>query len=359
MAGDIKSLAAGDHRQPGSGRTVSAGLAAHLVTLAASKGANIGALLHEVGLAENDLRDQDGRIPYESYVALARAAIRRSEDPALALHYGASVHMSEFSVAGLLFQTCESVRESIDQINRFGELIVETDKPGKSRFDWVHRDGKLWLVDTRRNPNDFPELTEATFARFISMTRGFWPSPLVDEVHVTHAPPAHFAEYERVFGAPTRFAADWNAMSVDEARINDPIRQQPRYAFGILSEHAEALLAKLQRAESTRARLEALIMPVLHKGEANLEHLAAGMGLSRQTLYRRLKQEGLTFEKVLDDLRHRLALDYLRGARVSISEIAFLVGFSDAASFSRAFKRWTGTSPGAARVALKPGIPIA
>jgi AraC-like DNA-binding protein len=67
--------------------------------------------------------------------------------------------------------------------------------------------------------------------------------------------------------------------------------------------------------------------------------------LSRQTLFRQLKAEGVTFEQVLDELRLRLALDYLRARKVSVNETAYLVGFSEPAAFSRAFKRWTGASP--------------
>ena len=77
---------------------------------------------------------------------------------------------------------------------------------------------------------------------------------------------------------------------------------------------------------------------------------ASKMGLSRQTLFRKLKAEGANFEKVLDELRHRLALDYLSGKKVSVNETAYLVGFSEPAAFSRAFKRWTGSSPRDARM---------
>jgi AraC-like DNA-binding protein len=69
------------------------------------------------------------------------------------------------------------------------------------------------------------------------------------------------------------------------------------------------------------------------------------MGVSRKTLLRRLKAEGVTFAKVLDALRHKMALDYLSARKVSVNETAYLVGFSDSTAFSRAFKRWTGKSP--------------
>ena len=75
------------------------------------------------------------------------------------------------------------------------------------------------------------------------------------------------------------------------------------------------------------------------------DFIAGKMGVSRQTLFRKLKAEGTSFEKVLDALRHKMALDYLSGKKVSVNETAYLVGFSEPAAFSRAFKRWTGVSP--------------
>ena len=83
----------------------------------------------------------------------------------------------------------------------------------------------------------------------------------------------------------------------------------------------------------------------LHK----IASAAAGVVLSRQSLSRKLKAEGVTFERVLDELRRRMALHYLLKEKVSVNEVAYLLGFSEPAAFSRAFKRWTGTSPRTAR----------
>jgi AraC-like DNA-binding protein len=76
-----------------------------------------------------------------------------------------------------------------------------------------------------------------------------------------------------------------------------------------------------------------------------MEMIAGKLGLSRQTLFRKLKVEGVTYEQVLDELRHKLALNYLCANKASVKETAGLVGYSDPAAFSRAFKRWTGSSP--------------
>ncbi len=99
------------------------------------------------------------------------------------------------------------------------------------------------------------------------------------------------------------------------------------------------------RAPSFRSQVEARLEPLLDGGDVGIDRIAAELGLSRQTLYRRLKGEGLTFEQVLDGLRHRLALRYLGEQGMSVKQVAYRLGFSDPAAFSRAFKRWTGRSP--------------
>jgi AraC-like DNA-binding protein len=324
--------------------TVAAGLARGLMEFAVAKGAGRAELVARSGIDLADLADVDRRIPFEKYVLLMRAGKELANDPALALHYGEANDMAEVSVVGLIAYACETMAEAMVQVNRYGRLVVEFDGP-QDRFAAVPKDGGLWAVDNRANPNAFPELTESTFARMICGPRRFGVTTLAKAVHVTHKAPAHRGEYERVFGAPVTFDADWNAVLLDEKWMTHKISVQPRYVFGILSEHADALLKSLENSKTVRGRVESLLMPILHKGEANMDAIADKMGVSRQTLFRQLKAEGTTFEKVLDELRHQLALEYLRAKKTSVNETAYLVGFSEPASFSRAFKRWTGVAP--------------
>src|SRR5450432_3156370 len=123
--------------------------------------------------------------------------------------------------------------EAMVQLNRYGRLVIEFDGP-KERFKVTSRNGELWIVDQRENPDDFPELTESTFARAICGPRRFGVTQLAKAVHVSHPAPAHRAEYERVYGAPVTFGADWNAVLLDEKWLSHKISVQPRYVFGIL-----------------------------------------------------------------------------------------------------------------------------
>ena len=116
----------------------------------------------------------------------------------------------------------------------------------------------------------------------------------------------------------------------------------------LLAELARVIADRAAPSTPFRREVERRIEALLDGGEVRIDRVAADMGLSRQTLYRRLRDDGVTFEQLLDGLRHRLALRYLKSDRMSVKAAAYRLGFSDPAAFSRAFKRWTGYSPRAA-----------
>jgi AraC-like DNA-binding protein len=118
----------------------------------------------------------------------------------------------------------------------------------------------------------------------------------------------------------------------------------------LLGEVAKAIEGKIAAPKSEfRSEVERRMEPMLASGPVRIDAVARAIGCSRQTLYRRLKAEGVTFAELLDDLRRRLALRFVREQGLSVKESAYRLGFSDPAAFSRAFKRWTGTCPSAAR----------
>jgi AraC-like DNA-binding protein len=328
--------------------TVAAGLARGLIELAAAKGADAAALAACVGIDPATLEDHDRRLAFSAYVTLMRAAKAMTGDEALGLHFGEHNDLAQVSIVGLIGEASETVFEAFVQTNRYGRLVVEFDG-GPDRFSLEREDGGLWVVDNRLDPNTFFELTESTFARLVSGARRFGQIPVVRAMEFTHPQPAYAAEYARIFNCPLSFGAARNAMLIDEAALAVRVQRQPRYVFGILNQRAEALLKSLAGAVTTRARVEGLLLPNLHTGRVSMDAVAGQLAMSRPTLLRRLKNEGTTFEKVLDDLRRRLAIDYLDGRKVSVNETAYLVGFSDPAAFSRAFKRWTGRRPGGRR----------
>jgi len=347
MAPDAKNLSVDAKRlRPPS---VAAGFARGLLQVAASRGADPARLAKQVGLDLAVLEDQDARIPLGTYVALMRAAKAGTGDPALALHFGEAFEIDELTIVGLIGRACETWEQAFAQLTRYSQLIIDVpvDDPKGRRLVVERERGQAWIVDTRSDPNAFEELTESSFARMAAAVhRKRSPTDTVAAIHFTHKAPAHAAEYARVFELPVTFESDRNALLMARDVFKDVVNPKPsRYVFGILSERAEGLLREMDCAVTVRGKVESALLPVLHTGEANMEAVASRLALSRQTLARRLKAEGTSFETLLDELRRRLALAYLEDSKVSVSQCAYLTGFSDAAAFSRAFKRWTGSSP--------------
>jgi AraC-like DNA-binding protein len=137
-------------------------------------------------------------------------------------------------------------------------------------------------------------------------------------------------------------AGRWQAMFAEYA---EPEPEKPSPFFAFLGELAGAIERGALKRPSFRREVEAVVEPLLASGDANIDRVAHELGLSRQTLYRRLKAEGVTFEQLLDQLRHRVALRLLRDQHLSVKQASWRLGFSDPAAFSRAFKRWTGSAP--------------
>lgn len=215
---------------------------------------------------------------------------------------------------------------ALTELNRYGRLVAEVDLPAAGqRFRIVQHQGRMWLEDMRSDPNAFPEMTEATWARFIGETRRHFPdAPFARSILVTHAAPDHRDSYAQILGVPVIFAAARNAVEIDPSWLGIELHNPSVYAFGVLSAHADQLMRSLENARTMRGQVEALLIPMLHRGEVAMETIAAQIGMSRQSLYRRLKAEGIGFETLLDDLRQRMAIHYLEGGRTSVNETGYL-----------------------------------
>lgn len=328
---------------------MAAGFVVALLDYAVSRGADRTDLLRAADLDGHLLSDQDNRIPVAAYQALIAAAMHATRDTALLLRHTLESRLETMSVVGQIVHHSASLPHSIEQLNRYLRLMADNDGPaGRDRFELLQDGKEVWIVD--HVPVQGPDYIglEASFARFISEFRRSFPGrTFALEMEVTYAPPPHVGEYPALFQIPVRFNAQRNALRIDPVWVSKDTEFEPgnSYVFGVFTRHADALLEQLGAQDTLRARIEAHILPDLHQGSLSMDKVARDLGMSRQTLYRRLKEEGITFAEIHDDLRQRMARDYLTARKVSVNETAYLLGFSEASSFVRAFKRWTGQSP--------------
>jgi AraC-like DNA-binding protein len=166
------------------------------------------------------------------------------------------------------------------------------------------------------------------------------------EVWFEHPRPANTDLYAQIFGTTkVLFEMPFNAFVFDKVLLSQPMPTADPALHDIVRKHADAMLSELPRAESFTKRVRELLVAELEGGNPSAVHIASALHMSARTLTRRLEDEGTTFKDLLDDLRRTLSLRYVGSTDLGLSEIAFLLGFSQSAAFHRAFKRWTGQTP--------------
>ncbi|EBA06747.1 AraC family transcriptional regulator [Sagittula stellata] len=329
-----------------SDQTMAAGFASAFLDYAVAEGAPRAGLLATARLCEDDLADQDTRIPTAAYQALIAAGIEALNDTSLLLRHVLETRLETMSIVGQIVHASTSFPHSLGQLNRYARLMADVPIPGgRDRFEIAREGDTVWLID--HHPGDGSwNATEASFARFISEFRRSAPEhPFELALEVTYAPPPHANRYPDLFRVPVTFRASRNALRINPVWLDEAFDGGKDYVFGVFTRHADGLMQALAENDTLRAAVEARVLADLHEGTLSMDRIARDLGMSRQTLYRRLKDEGVTFAEVHDDLRRRMAMDYLSTRKVSVGETAYLLGFSEASAFVRAFRRWTGMSP--------------
>lgn len=337
--------------------TIAAGYPKAFLEFAVSRGADRATLLERSHLRLDDLKEPERRISLTTYIALMEAGIELCNEPALALLFGEAVRLQDISIVGFLGDTVSDIASGPAMINRYARLALDPDDGGNAdAIELVREGGDVWLKSRIEAYMDNPLLTESAFARTVTTVRTLWSSipalarlTFPKAIRFTHKEPCYRAEYDRIFGVPLFFGCNMNALSLDEEFLKVSLPRINPHLSKALTAHAEELLKNLDGSKTTRSEVEKLLTANLQSGATSVDVIARQLGMSRQTLFRRLKAEGVTFEKVFDELRHRMAVKYLEEKKLSVNETAYLVGFSDQAAFSHAFKRWTGHSPATIR----------
>ncbi len=306
------------------------------------------ALFERAQLSPQLLAQRDQRIAASTYLELLGLGVRLSGDDCLGLHLGEAVRPGYYGVLGYLVMSCATLADALHRQARYAALVgnlgrVElTDEPPREgREPQVAHSWQPLLAQQQR------QLSEETLAAWV--TFGRWISGLdipPSEVRFQHPAPADTGEHRRIFRCPVLFGQADNALVFPKRLLSTPLGQADAQVRLMLDAYAERLLGEIQQGHSVldRARLE--LARQLPEAGADLGLIAARLALSPRTLQRRLREAGLSFNRLVDETRQQLVLHYLRDPALELAEIAFLVGFSEPGSLARAFRRWTGQSPG-------------
>jgi AraC-like DNA-binding protein len=312
----------------------------------AGRGAPCDALFARHGLTPERLADPDGRVPLTAYYETVEYAAAALDDPHLGLHYIETLGFASSDGLGYLAMFSSTVGEAMDRFIRYlpllndGEQLIQMnatggraeflctawgpDRPGKSHMVEMFATGFLTLP--ARVSGKPVEVTSLAFAHDLR-------------------PGASIDEYVRVFGRAPAFGADENTWSFAEEVLSRAVLD----ANPNLAQFFEAYLQARRAVSDAPAplvnRVRMTIADALRERQVQLGEVARRLGVSERTLQRHLGSCGMAFEELLNAERRLLAEKYLRAGK-SISEVSELLGYAEPAVFQRAFKRWTGSTPG-------------
>jgi len=327
--------------------TIASGAIRKLLAVFEEEGVDPTPHLSATGIDPALVADQDARIPLERLHALWEAAMRVAPRPDAALRGAERYSPGDYGLVGFVAMNSATLEEAIRHAMRY--MGLWTDDPGLGLRD----DGTLTI--TYRTPfADRPGLrlaTEATPAELLHSARLLTQQRIAPiEVRFVHSAPPDVTAHEVYFGCPVRFGAEDNAMRLSPDDLRLPMLKADAQLGAYLRSVANQALEKHGGAEETElARIRELIAEDLQKGVPTLDQIAKRLCTSGRTLRRRLEAEGTSFRALLDQTRSELARSYVRDKRLPLSEVAFLLGFSEPSAFHRAFKRWTDSTPNAWR----------
>ena len=312
-----------------------------LVSLLENYGFNRAQVSSLSGVDLSALDLQDGRLPLLDYQKLWGTALAITKNPALGLELGQLFDLSKIGIVGHIIFNSTNLAEGIKEyvrlfsiVNEAIALTFETDDDyGYLRF--VHLNPEFYCIpDMERSMVLLKHRGKALFGEEIK-----WVS-----ADFQHAPPEYIEQYQSLFSCPLRFNQHYCQIVFERKYLSlEPKQRNPFLGIATL-QYANKLLKKLFR-RSYSDKVKGLITESISKGEADIDHIADKLNTSRQTLYRKLKAEGASFQTLLEKVRFASAKEQLKTSKLSLSEIAFSLGFGDLSAFSRAFKRWSGESP--------------
>jgi AraC-like DNA-binding protein len=293
-------------------------------------------------LAPLEALDPDERLPIPMVHELLQGALTMTGDLDLGLKAAREITPGDAGALEYAICSAATFRQGLEVCARYMRLVNDA-----LDFSLRIEDGRAILqLDSRVvMPRTAADFQSAAFhiAGLRSRPRELDPHY---EVWFTHPRPASVDEYGRTFeGGTLRFDAPFNGFVFDPEYLELPLETADPKLHDLIRKHAELLLAELPRAESVTEKVRDLIAKELEGGDPSVANIARHLHTSPRTLGRKLEHEGASFKELLDDLRRRLALRYVGGLDLGLSEIAFLLGFSQSAAFHRAFRRWTGQTP--------------
>ncbi len=321
---------------------ISLAAATGLVEAIEAAGRDPDHVLRPLGFDRKVLSDPHGFIPSASFAQILEEAARATGDDCFGLHFGEHFHPK--NIGALVYVVLNSPTfavgfENVARYLRVHNEAAEASFVAGSKWSYLRHRLNLPAASYRQHH----EWAMAVVVGTIRLMAGSAWAPV--EVQFQHPAPSLTSEHVRVFGAPVSFGCTANAVVV-EAELGE--RQVPAAdarLYPILRQHLERVLDEVPPEDGLVASVRRAIAESMRHGDPTLTQVARRIAVGPRTLQRQLKDHGADFKGLVDDTRRQFCLRYLRDRKNTLTDISYLLGYSEVSAFNRAFKRWTGSTP--------------
>jgi AraC-like DNA-binding protein len=298
-------------------------------------------LLANVGLSSSLLQVPQARVSAKHYGALWRAIAAALDDEFFGQD-SRRMKVGSFAMLCHAVLSCKTLGQALDRSLRFYALILD-DISGTAE-----RDAKEARIVLHEHAPGVPQFAHELLLMLLYGVSCWLVSRRIPilRTEFSYAEPAHSAEYRLMYSADLRFDRPHTLLAFEASYLDLPVVQNERSAKEFLRTAPESILLKYKNGSSLTARVRRRLRQFLPGTVPDFEQLADEMSMTPATMRRRLHEEGESYQSIKDQLRRDLAISYLSHSKRSVMDIALELGFSERSAFHRAFRKWTGASPG-------------
>jgi AraC-like DNA-binding protein len=305
-------------------------------------GADTAALLSELSLTQEMLDVPEGRLPAVVVFGVFERAPALTGDELFCLKAAERIPFGALEVLDFSIRSSASVGDAIERTARYYALVDDRTEIFVER----HRETARLVGKNLSQPPAPRAATEFLFGMVLARGRGLSGRvcPLA-EVHFFQGSPADPSGHERFFGVPVSFSQPRDELIFDASWLDAPSVAHDPELVRFFDRYAKEYIDKISGPRTFVDSVKRAVSERLGGADPTLDAIAKSLGLSERTLQRRLAESGAQFKDLVDEVKKGLALEMLASSSIAIAEVGYVLGFSDASTFYRAFKRWTGGTP--------------
>jgi AraC-like DNA-binding protein len=326
-----------------AGPMISVAAATGLLEAIEARGGDPDQILRGFGIERSALSEPEGFIPSSTFAGVLEEAAQATADDCFGLHFGENYNPRNIGPLVYVILNSPTVRAGIENFERYLHVYNEaakwffTSEGNRAYIRYLLTD--LGIKSLRQSNEHGMTIAFNTLRMMVGSE---W-APM--EVQFAHEAPERTSEHLRIFHAPVSFACKTNAIVIDRHFVEREVAAADQRLYQILKRYLDQVLSEMPREDSLLASVRRATAETMIDGDLKLARVAKQMAMSARTLQRQLKERGVDFKQLTDETRQQLAVTYLKDRKNTLTEVAFLLGYSELSAFNRAFKRWTGSTP--------------